>query len=111
LSTRAPRLPSGGSAPLTRRAVPHGVGCEYPQYPTGVTASVLSTHSAVEYRRLPLWAGAAASLCAAWRVQAGGFGGLVDISFGGTETSANVSVVGSTLANISVRVHCRVPSK
>ncbi len=26
----APRLPSGGSAPLTRRAVPHGVGCEYP---------------------------------------------------------------------------------
>ncbi len=40
-STRAPRLPSGGSAPLMRRAVPHGVGCEYPQYPAGVTASVL----------------------------------------------------------------------
>ena len=41
LSTRAPRLPSGGSAPPMRRAVPHGVGCEYPQYPAGVTASVL----------------------------------------------------------------------
>ncbi len=60
-STRAPRLPSGGSAPLMRRAVPHGVGCEYPQYPAGGTASVRSTHSAVECRRLTLWAGAAAS--------------------------------------------------
>jgi hypothetical protein len=38
-------------------------------------------------------------------VQAYG-GGLVDILGGGTETSANVSVVGSTLANIAVRAHC-----
>jgi hypothetical protein len=45
----------------TRRAVPHGVGCEYPQYPTGVTPSARSTHSAVEYRRQTLRAGAAAS--------------------------------------------------
>ncbi len=60
-STRAPRLPSGGAAPPMRRAVAHGVGCEYPQYPAGVTASVRSTHSAVGYRRLTLWAGAAAS--------------------------------------------------
>ncbi len=40
-SIRLPRLPSGGSAPLMRRAVPHGVGCEYPKYPAGGTASVL----------------------------------------------------------------------
>jgi hypothetical protein len=42
-------------------------------------------------------------LCAAWRVQASGYGGLVGISFGGI---INVSVVGSTLANITVRAHC-----
>jgi hypothetical protein len=42
LSTRAPRLPSGGSAPLMRRAVAPGVGCEYPEYPAGLTASVLA---------------------------------------------------------------------
>ena len=107
MSTRAPRLPSGGSAPLMRRAVPHGVGCEYPQYPTGVTASVLSTHGAVEYRRRTLWAGAAASLCAAWGVQAN-YGGLVGISGGGGTgvTLGHVRVVGSTLANISVCAHC-----
>ncbi len=87
-----------------RRAVPHGVGCEYPQYPAGGTASVLSTHSAVEYRRLTLWAG---ELCAARDVQAGNSGGLVGISGGGS--TGRVSVVGSTLASISVRAHCRVP--
>jgi hypothetical protein len=86
-----------------RRAVSHGVGCEYPQYPAGGTASVRSTHSAVEYRRLLPWAGAAASLCAACVVQADYNGGLVGISFGGT---GHVSVVGSTLTNISVRAHC-----
>ncbi len=41
LSIRLPRLPSGGSAALMRRAVPHGVGCEYPEYPAGVTASMV----------------------------------------------------------------------
>ncbi len=195
-----------------RRAVPHGVGCEYPQYPAGVTASVLSTHGAVEYRRLTLWrappralrgvwcagrqwrrargylrprhrqrqrrrldprehigacavpstllstraprlpsggsaphaprsaarrgvrvpgvphrryrlgaqysrrsgvppadplGGRRRELCAACGVQAGNNGGLVDIIAGGT---GNVSVVGSTLASISVRAQCRVPS-
>jgi hypothetical protein len=86
-----------------RRAVPHGVGCEYPQYPAGGAASVRSTHSAVGYRRLTLWAGRR-ELCAAWGVQAN-YGGLVGISGIG-----NVSVVGSTLTNITVRVHCRVPA-
>jgi hypothetical protein len=42
-------------------------------------------------------------LCAAWRVQAGNTGGLVGISYGGT---GHVSVVGSTLTNITVRAHC-----
>jgi hypothetical protein len=46
-------------------------------------------------------------LCAACGVQAGNNGGLVDIIAGGT---GNVSVVGSTLASISVRAQCRVPS-
>jgi hypothetical protein len=46
-------------------------------------------------------------LCAACGVQANEFGGLVGILNGG---NGNVSVVGSTLANISVRAHCRVPS-
>jgi hypothetical protein len=43
-------------------------------------------------------------LCAAWGVQAkyDGGGGLVHISYGGT---GNVSVVGSTLTNITVRAH------
>jgi hypothetical protein len=197
-----------------RRAVPHGVGCEYPQYPPGGTASVRSTHSAVWCRRLTLWAGAAASfarrgvcrpmitagswvsptaapvtsassarpsptyrcartaeypleyprtaapvrrlrtadaprsaarrglrvpavpcrryrlgaqysqrsgvppadplggrrreLSAAWRVQANEFGGLVSI-FGGRANG--ISVIGSTLTNITVRAHCRVPSQ
>jgi hypothetical protein len=45
-------------------------------------------------------------LCAAWGVQANN-GGLVDISGTGT---GHVSVVGSTLANITVRAPCRVPS-
>ncbi len=45
----------------TRGAVPHGVGFEYQEYPTGVAASAHSTHGAVEYRRLTPWAGAAAS--------------------------------------------------
>ena len=35
-----------------RRAVPHGVGCEYPQYPAGGTASVLEVDSGTaEYLR------------------------------------------------------------
>jgi hypothetical protein len=46
-------------------------------------------------RRRELWA--------ACGVQAGNNGGLVDISGGGT---GNLSVVGSTLANITVRAHC-----
>jgi hypothetical protein len=45
-------------------------------------------------------------LCAACGVQANGNGGLV-----GIDGSGNISVVGSTLTNISVRTHCRVPSK
>jgi hypothetical protein len=45
----------------TRRAVPHGVGCEYLEYRTGGTASVLGTHSALGYRRVPFWVGAGAS--------------------------------------------------
>ncbi len=38
-----------------RRAVPHGVGCEYPEYPTGVTASVLAVDwgAAVLKRTVP----------------------------------------------------------
>jgi hypothetical protein len=91
-----------------RRAVSHGVGCEYPQYPAGVTASVLSTHSAVEYRRLLPWGGRCREPCAAWGVQAKYLGGLVRIDNDGT---GNVSVVGSTLTNIAVRAHCRVPSR
>ena len=87
--------------------MPHGMGCEYQKYPSGVTASARSTHSAVEYRRLTLWAGAAASLARRGGVQAGNTGGLVGIYGGG---NGNVSVVGSTLTNIVVRAHCRVPS-
>ncbi len=57
---RLPRLPSGGSAPPMRRAVSHGVGCKYFEYPAGGTASVRSTHGAVEYRRRTFcWAAAA----------------------------------------------------
>jgi hypothetical protein len=44
-------------------------------------------------------------LCAAWGVQASGeygYGGLVGIDNSGT---GHVSVVGSTLANITVRAH------
>ncbi len=85
-----------------RGAVPHGVGCEYPQYPAGGTASVRGTHSAVEYRRLTLWAGRRRELCAAWGVQAYR-GGLVGIS---GDSTGHVSVVGSTLTNITVRAHC-----
>jgi hypothetical protein len=36
-------------------------------------------------------------------MQANGDGGLVGISYGGT---GHISVVGSTLANITVRAHC-----
>jgi hypothetical protein len=43
-------------------------------------------------------------LCAAWRVQANNnVGGLLGISDAGT---GHVSVVNSTLANITVRAHC-----
>ncbi len=103
MSTRAPRLPSGGSAPLMRRAVPHGVGCEYPQYPSGVTASVRSTQSAVGVPPANPLGGRRRELCAAWGVQAGNNGGLVGISSGST---GHVSVVGSNLTNITVRAHC-----
>ena len=103
MSTRAPRLPSGSSAPLLRRAVPHGVSCEYPEYPTGGTASVRGTHGALEYRRGTFWVGAGASFCAACGMQASGNGGLVGIDSGGT---GHVSVVGSTLTSISVRARC-----
>jgi hypothetical protein len=41
-------------------------------------------------------------LCAAWRVQANRYGGGLVGIYG----TGNVSVVGSTLANISVRAHC-----
>jgi hypothetical protein len=41
--------------------------------------------------------------CAACGVQAGNNGGLVGISGGGT---GHVSVVGSTLTNITVRARC-----
>jgi hypothetical protein len=90
-----------------RRAVSHGVGCEYPQYPAGGTASVRSTHSAVEYRRLLPWGGRCREPCAACVVQANR-GGLVGISGGGGTgvTLGHVSVVGSTLTNITVRAHC-----
>jgi hypothetical protein len=109
LSTRAPRLPSGGSAPLMHRArrglrVP-GVPCrrdrlgaEYSQRSGVPPADPLGGR-----RREP---------CAAWGVQAKNNGGLVGI-FGlsiGSSTTGHVSVVNSTLANITVRAHCRVPS-
>jgi hypothetical protein len=92
-----------------RRAVAHGVGCEYPEYPAGVTASVRSTRSAVGYRRLLPLGGRRRELCAAWGVQAGNSGGLVgiDVEQGCTcFGNGNVTVVGSTLKNISVRAHC-----
>ncbi len=73
--------------------MPHGVCCEYPEDPTGVPpqCSVFTAHWG--YR-----VGSVASL-AACDMQATS-GGLVHISFGGT---GNFSVVGSTLANITVR--------
>ena len=105
--TRAPRLPSGGSAPLMRRAVPHGVGCEYPQYPTGVTASVLRVLAAQWSTAGEPLGGRRRELCAACGVQAGNCVGLVSNSGG---NGSNVSVVGSTLVSISVRAQCRGPS-
>jgi hypothetical protein len=61
--TAAPvrRLRTARAAPQQVNAVPHGVGCEYPKYPTGVTASARSTRSAVGYHRPTRYAGAAAS--------------------------------------------------
>jgi hypothetical protein len=43
-------------------------------------------------------------LCAAWGVQANGFGGGLVSIFGG-RANGNISVVGSTLTNIAVRAH------
>jgi hypothetical protein len=44
-------------------------------------------------------------------VQAYGSGGLVGlVGIYGSSGTGNVSVVGSTLTNIAVRAHCRVPS-
>ncbi len=87
------------------RAVPHGVCCEYPKYPTGGTASVRGTQSALAYYRVPL-AGADASLRRVC-MQVKYYGGLVcileDVI---TNTTGHVSVVGSTLTNITVRAHC-----
>ncbi len=100
MSTRASRLPSGGSAPLMRRAVPHVLGCEYPQYPAGGTASVQYSQRSGVPPANPL-GGRRCELCAACGVQAHD-GGLVGI-FDGT---GHVSVVGSTLANITVHAHC-----
>ncbi len=95
-----------------RRAVPHGVGCEYPQYPAGGTASVLKYSRRSGVRPANPFGGRRRELCAAWGVQAYDDGGLVGISGDGTGvTLGNVSVVNSTLANISVRAHCRVPSR
>jgi hypothetical protein len=90
-----------------RRAVPHGVGCEYPQYPAGVTASVRGTHGAVGVPPANPLGGRRREPCAAWGVQAN-TGGLVGISGGGGTrvTLGHVSVVGSTLTNITVRAHC-----
>ena len=51
---------------------------------------------------------AATSSAQACGMQANGNGGLVGISDGGT---GHVSVVGSTLANITVRAHRRAPSE
>jgi hypothetical protein len=90
-----------------RRAEPHGVGCEYPQYPAGVTASVLKYSRRSGVPPANPFGGRRRELCAARRVQAN-TGGLVSFFFGGT---GHVSVVGSTLTNISVRAHCRVPSR
>jgi hypothetical protein len=85
------------------------MGCEYAQYPTGVTASVRSARNAVEYRWVPL-GGRRRELCAAWVVQANGNGGLVGITLGlnvnGFDGNGHVSVVGSTLTSITVRAHC-----
>ncbi len=91
-----------------RRAEPHGVGCEYPEYPSGGTASVLSTSQRSGVPPANPLGGRRRELCAAWGVQANGGGGLVGIY--GSGSTVHVSVVGSTLANITVRVHCRVPS-
>ena len=83
------------------------MGCEYPQYPAGVTASLRSTHGAVRYRRRTLWGGRRRELCAAWGVQANGGGGLVGITGAtGSGFTFHVSVVGSTLSYITVRAHC-----
>jgi hypothetical protein len=73
--------------------VPHGVGCEYPEDPTGVPprCSVLTAHWGVPR-------GLRRERCAACDMQAN-TGGLVHIYIGGT---GNVSVIGSTLA-ITVR--------
>jgi hypothetical protein len=89
-----------------RRAVPHGVGCEYPQYPAGGTASVLSTQRSGVPPADPL-GGRCRELCAACGVQTRKYGGLVGIVNGG---KGNVSVVNSTLSNITVRAHFRVSS-
>ena len=85
-----------------RGAVPHGVGCEYPQYPAGVTASVQYSQRSGVPPANPL-GGRRRELCAAWGVQAN-IGGLVGISY--DSSTGHVSVVGSTLANITVRAHC-----
>ncbi len=98
-----------------RRAVPHGVGCEYPKYPAGGTASVLQYSQRSGVPPADPLGGRRRELCAACDVQATWNGGLVSISNGGTGvtlasgngvTLGHVSVVNSTLANITVRAHC-----
>ncbi len=101
-----------GSRPAApRRGVPHGVWCVYPDYPTGVPPRrlVLTAHwGAAGYP----WLGAGASF--AWRgvqtINSGG--GLVSLSDsweGSNGGKGNVSIVSSTLTNITVRAHCSVP--
>ncbi len=83
--------------------MPHGVGCEYPKYPTGVPprCSVLTAHWG--NAGCHWWAPARAR--AACGVQVNDYGGgLVGISDGGS--TGYVSVIGSTLTNITVRAYC-----
>ncbi len=84
--------------------MPHGVGCEYPKYPAGGTASVLRVLAAQWGTAGQPLGRRRRELCAACGVQANIRGGLVDIF--GDSTTCNVSVVNSTLANIAVRAHC-----
>ncbi len=108
MSTRSPRLPSGGSAlGSAARRVLRVPGVPYRRYRLGAQYSQRSGVSPAN----PL-GGRRRELCTACGVQASGkqgFGGLVGIIAAGVDTGVtlgHVSVVGSTLSNISVRAHC-----